>query len=320
MPEYRNIADNTMINDAIALAVMAHRGQIRKDPSELPYIVHPLHAMQILIDHGITDKRVLAAMVLHDVVEDTNVGIELIRRQFPRIGPPPFVDAMVDALSKDAGNEGTMHEKSAAGHGQTMHYVREFGHTIRHKGMPLNPAILLKQADRLSNLMGAFPKNWDLEKHEQYLEQSKEIWMLDTRTALAHSLDNAIHAYSRHIDELKFEAVDDIQVLDWSEEDEGCMGVLHARGSNWEYKCEFAEVSNSYRADYNVLFTYKGKVYEDLLDYVIDHDTPWRPSMLPGWVKEVTKMIDDGIYDKYQEPNIGDTQPMEPIEDVLPED
>src|SRR5687768_6801855 len=38
--------------------------------STLPYVVHPLEAMQILIRHGVRDETTLAAAVLHDVVED----------------------------------------------------------------------------------------------------------------------------------------------------------------------------------------------------------------------------------------------------------
>lgn len=217
MPEYKNIAENTMLSDAIALAVMAHRGQIRKDPGEMPYIVHPLHAMQLLIDNEITDKYVLTAMVLHDVVEDTHVGMDLIRRQFPS-----FVADMVAALSKDAGNKGTMHEKSAAGHGQTMMNVKDFNRpiTIRDSfgGHTVNPCVLLKQADRLSNLMGSFPENWDIAKHEQYLEQSKEIYQLDTSTELAHRLYDMIREYSIYVNELRSKngtfSVDDTQPME----------------------------------------------------------------------------------------------------------
>lgn len=198
MPEYKNLAENTMLSDAIALATMAHRGQIRKDPSEMPYVIHPLHVMQLLMEHGVDDKRILAAAVLHDVVEDTHIGIELIQRQFG-----DYIADIVAALSKDAGNKGTMHEKSAAGHQQTMDRVREFPFSIKIHGVPHNVAVLVKQADRLSNLQGAFPDNWDVEKHEQYLNQSYDILNLDIRSDLAQDLDDHIKEYSIFINEMR---------------------------------------------------------------------------------------------------------------------
>jgi guanosine-3',5'-bis(diphosphate) 3'-pyrophosphohydrolase len=58
-----------VLNEAIKYAVDAHEGQFRKGGA-LPYIVHPLHVMNILVEEGVTDERVLSAAVLHDVLED----------------------------------------------------------------------------------------------------------------------------------------------------------------------------------------------------------------------------------------------------------
>lgn len=58
-----------MLNKAIDIATRAHSGQVRK-VSGLPYIVHPLDVMNILINEGVTDEEILSAAVLHDVIED----------------------------------------------------------------------------------------------------------------------------------------------------------------------------------------------------------------------------------------------------------
>ena len=58
-----------MINQAITLATEAHYTQKRKK-SGLPYIVHPLDVMSILISYGVTDEFTLSLAVLHDVYED----------------------------------------------------------------------------------------------------------------------------------------------------------------------------------------------------------------------------------------------------------
>lgn len=59
---------------AIEIAVTAHRGQTRKDGS--PYVLHPLRLM-FSVDS--VPKKIVA--VLHDVVEDTSVSIDDLKRE-----------------------------------------------------------------------------------------------------------------------------------------------------------------------------------------------------------------------------------------------
>lgn len=61
---------------AIDIARRAHAGQVRKYTGE-PYIVHPF-AVAGLVAAVSTDDDVIAAAILHDVVEDSPVRIELI--------------------------------------------------------------------------------------------------------------------------------------------------------------------------------------------------------------------------------------------------
>ena len=64
---------------ATLLALQAHEGQVRKD-IPIPYIVHPLRVGIVLARHGFDDE-VVAAGIVHDVVEDTSVTIEEIERE-----------------------------------------------------------------------------------------------------------------------------------------------------------------------------------------------------------------------------------------------
>jgi (p)ppGpp synthase/HD superfamily hydrolase len=69
-----------MIDSAIAFAATAHAGQKRKYVGT-PYIVHPIEVMTIV--HSVTqDEAVLAAAVLHDVLEDTPVGQYALLKRF----------------------------------------------------------------------------------------------------------------------------------------------------------------------------------------------------------------------------------------------
>lgn len=70
----------TKIENAIQFAAVAHAGTTRKGKAR-PYILHPIEAMTIVASLT-EDEKVLAAAVLHDVVEDTDVGKEAILAEF----------------------------------------------------------------------------------------------------------------------------------------------------------------------------------------------------------------------------------------------
>ena len=71
---------SSLILKALQYATKAHEGQVRKYSGE-PYIVHPIEVMEIVktVEH---DDAMLAAALLHDVVEDTDVTIEEIEASF----------------------------------------------------------------------------------------------------------------------------------------------------------------------------------------------------------------------------------------------
>lgn len=89
---YHPSADLTMIENAYALAVSAHKEQCRK--SGEPYIIHPLCVCIILAGLEL-DKETIAAGMLHDVVEDTEISSEEIAEQFGE-----EVALLVDGVTK----------------------------------------------------------------------------------------------------------------------------------------------------------------------------------------------------------------------------
>ncbi|MBQ5547914.1 MAG: bifunctional (p)ppGpp synthetase/guanosine-3',5'-bis(diphosphate) 3'-pyrophosphohydrolase [Prevotella sp.] len=72
--------DTTLLDRAIIFAVRAHAGTERRGKG-FPYIVHPMEAVEIVATMT-PDQELLAATVLHDTVEDTDVTIEQIRTEF----------------------------------------------------------------------------------------------------------------------------------------------------------------------------------------------------------------------------------------------
>jgi len=71
-----------LVSEAIAFAVKAHDGMRRKK-SDAPYILHPMEAA-VIVGTMTDDQNLIAAAVLHDVVEDANITIEEIEEKFGR--------------------------------------------------------------------------------------------------------------------------------------------------------------------------------------------------------------------------------------------
>ncbi len=91
-----------LLQKALEFATVAHNGQVRKYTGE-PYVNHCIEVMQILKDHGIQDKEILAAALLHDTVEDTDVTFQQIKTEFGyRVMHLVFF--VTDIVGKDQGN------------------------------------------------------------------------------------------------------------------------------------------------------------------------------------------------------------------------
>ena len=61
---------------AIKLAYIAHKDQY--DKAGLPYITHPLHLAEYMDDEYTT-----VTALLHDVVEDTDITLDDLAKEFP---------------------------------------------------------------------------------------------------------------------------------------------------------------------------------------------------------------------------------------------
>jgi guanosine-3',5'-bis(diphosphate) 3'-pyrophosphohydrolase len=81
---------------AAAMAARAHRDQLRKD-DRTPYVAHPFRvALTVAVLFGCTDETVLAAAVLHDIIEDSTIDYDDLLES-----AGPEVADLVAALSKD---------------------------------------------------------------------------------------------------------------------------------------------------------------------------------------------------------------------------
>lgn len=84
-----------VVKQALELARQAHTGQLRRGSDGRPYIDHPLAVAEILLDHGYDDE-VLAAALLHDVIEKSDIGVDEVRERFGK-----RIAYLVEALTED---------------------------------------------------------------------------------------------------------------------------------------------------------------------------------------------------------------------------
>ena len=85
--------DKKLIRKAFNLAVEAHKDQRRK--SGEPYIFHPIAVAKIVANEIGLGATAIAAALLHDVVEDTDISVDDIEIRFN-----PKVAQIVDGLTK----------------------------------------------------------------------------------------------------------------------------------------------------------------------------------------------------------------------------
>jgi GTP pyrophosphokinase len=85
-------ADQALIARAYATAAEAHAGQLRDNGD--PYITHPLAVARILAGYRLDAASVVTAL-LHDVAEDTQIGLAELERRFGK-----EVARLVDGVTK----------------------------------------------------------------------------------------------------------------------------------------------------------------------------------------------------------------------------
>ena len=126
--------DTKLIMKAYNLANEKHKDQKRS--SGEPYIIHPLNVAYILADIGL-DESTISAALLHDVVEDTDVTDEQLRKEFGN-----EIADMVAGVTKLSNIQFASVEEQQAEDYRKMFLA--MGKDIR--------VILIKLADRLHNM------------------------------------------------------------------------------------------------------------------------------------------------------------------------
>src|SRR5580700_10404134 len=85
-----------LVSKAREFSIKAHNGLFRKNKAHDPYSVH-LEEVAILVEQSGGSPEEIAAAWLHDAVEDTDVTLEEIRKQFGD-AVADIVDGLTDPL------------------------------------------------------------------------------------------------------------------------------------------------------------------------------------------------------------------------------
>jgi (p)ppGpp synthase/HD superfamily hydrolase len=152
-----------LVHSALEQARIAHEGQVRNGSGGMPYVKHPMRVAAILDEHGY-GEAVLAAALLHDVVEDSETSLDELREKFG-----DEVAGLVGAMTDDGSIED--------------YRARKAEHRERLAAAPVE-SMAIYGADKLTNsstLRAAYAEEGDAVRDEFKvpLELKLEIWEKD---------------------------------------------------------------------------------------------------------------------------------------------
>src|SRR5438309_191369 len=177
---YNPDVDRDLITRAFLFAADAHEGQQRRSGED--FVLHPWGAAKICAQLQLDDETIAAAL-LHDVVEDTDVGLEEVRAEFG-----DEIAKLVEGVTKLTRVQFQSREQAEAENYRKL--IIAMAEDVR--------VILIKLADRLHNL-----------REIEYLGKQKQVQKaketLEVYAPLAHRL--GIHALKWELEDLAFETL-----------------------------------------------------------------------------------------------------------------
>lgn len=155
--------DKIKIHEAYDCATEAHEGQKRRDGSD--YVTHPIAVAEIVAEMGLDAESLISAL-LHDCIEDTELGYDKIRAKFGK-----EVADIVEGVSKLTRMPYTSKEEAQIENLRKMFLA--MGKDIR--------VILIKIADRLHNMR-------TIKFHKPEKQREKALETMEVYAPLAHRL------------------------------------------------------------------------------------------------------------------------------------
>lgn len=170
------------IIEAVSFAAKKHQYQVRKDPFQTPYIIHPIGVAHNLLTIGnVCDSDILIAALLHDTVEDTETSFDEIRVLFGQ-----RVESFVREVTDDKSLEKAERKRLQ----------------IEHAPHKSAGAAQIKLADKLYNLKDLYnypPSDWTRERIDEYFQWAFNVvnqlpWV---NAPLKKAVDDVIDQYQQ---------------------------------------------------------------------------------------------------------------------------
>lgn len=175
--------DIPLIEKAFEFCVEHHTGQKRLTNEE--YYIHPYNVAKIIVILGM-DSQSIAAALLHDIVEDTDVSLEDVKKQFGE-----DVALLVDGVTKIGRLTISSKEQQQAESLRKM--LIAMGKDIR--------VIIIKLADRLHNMR-------TLDAMPEQKQRDKSLETLEVYAPIAHRL--GIRPVKEELEDLAIKHLDPI--------------------------------------------------------------------------------------------------------------
>ena len=175
--------DLERIKAAFTMARQAHKGQMRSSGD--PYISHPIEVAIILVGLGMDSDTIIGG-ILHDVVEDTSITLEDIRKQFGG-----DVADLVDGVTKLANIPYSSRAEQQAENVRKM--LLAMAKDVR--------VVIIKLADRLHNM-----RTLDYRAPEK--QRVKSLETMEIYAPLAHRL--GIRSVKEELEDLSLKHLDPV--------------------------------------------------------------------------------------------------------------
>lgn len=175
--------DFDLVDKAYKVALEAHNDQRRR--SGIPYILHPVSVAYILVGLGM-DSESIAAALLHDVVEDTDVTLQEIQKMFGK-----DVAALIDGVTKIGKIPFSSREEQQAENIRKM--LIAMAKDIR--------VIIIKLADRLHNMR-------TIECMPDQKRRDKALENMEVYAPIAHRL--GIRAIKEELEDISIRYLDPV--------------------------------------------------------------------------------------------------------------
>ncbi len=191
-------ANTDLIRRAYIRAEQAHTGQLRDQGA--PYIEHPLQVAHVLADLG-SDAPTIAAGLLHDVVEDTSIDLETIRKEFGE-EVARLVDGVTKLSQTELSRKALEEARAVEPDGAPVKKSQERAANIRKIFLAMAKDVrvmIIKLADRLHNMRTL--EGLDPARQKRIAEETLQIF-----APLAHRL--GIWHFKWQLEDLSFKYLD----------------------------------------------------------------------------------------------------------------